>query len=520
MNKTYLVWFAFLAILLLGCRSDNFNPNETSNQQALKFRVVPRSEIPQIINVLQAKTNNLNVPLKNHSSAMGKTETVFGEINTNYIIETTNGTDEVFYTFPITPNAGNDGSETYNLVVKTDDTDTESAKVLVYEPTAEWAQNGNNDYLTFSGTVNNYSLDGNLESSVSYLNGTGNCGPEPCPDCPTTPTGPGNPGGPGGPGGGGPTGPGTGTPPGTGGPVSYPGNGGSSPGTPPTNPPSNGPSPGQTGTTSGGLPCYWTCVFDENDQCTKMECIEVKPPTFTANRAPANTCDQNHNTNGGVVITTQQDLCTKSKALLANTNIDASITQLKNNAINGTGEMGFKATKAGIPSPMINGGTHSLDFGYKTGYAGGYHNHTKKGIPMHSPPDIDQLLGFARAQGNQGNLTEAFVGMVAPNGMHYIIRFTGTYQDALTNFSQEQLDKLEDDYRDREDQLTSTILNGFSYINSDGSINNKGVEKLLLDTLKKMGLSGKINLQRIENTGIIKNINLDSNNQPIGVPCP
>ena len=42
-------------------------------------------------------------------------------------------------------------------------------------------------------------------------------------------------------------------------------------------------------------------------------------------------------------------------------------------------------------------------------------------------------------------------------------------------------------------------MNGTTYINSDGSINNKGVEKLLLETLKDMGLSSKVKLQRIDN---------------------
>lgn len=48
---------------------------------------------------------------------------------------------------------------------------------------------------------------------------------------------------------------------------------------------------------------------------------------------------------GGVIITIQNDPCTKTKNLLTNTNMQASITQLKDNATSGTGEMGFKATK-------------------------------------------------------------------------------------------------------------------------------------------------------------------------------
>ena len=34
-----------------------------------------------------------------------------------------------------------------------------------------------------------------------------------------------------------------------------------------------------------------------------------------------------------------------------------------------------------------------------------------------------------------------------------------------------------------------------------------------------MSLDRKINLQRIENDGNVQSVNLDSNNQPIPVPC-
>lgn len=35
-----------------------------------------------------------------------------------------------------------------------------------------------------------------------------------------------------------------------------------------------------------------------------------------------------------------------------------------------------------------------------------------------------------------------------------------------------------------------------------------------------MNIENKINLQRIENNGIVKNITLDSNNNTIANPCP
>lgn len=218
--------------------------------------------------------------------------------------------------------------------------------------------------------------------------------------------------------------------------------------------------------------------------------------------------------------------CEKTKSNLQNPEVQAKITELKNQSQlpstdpNG-GEKGVKFKADGTSSATIIGTKHSVNFGDKTGYTGGYHNHTPTGVPMLSPPDIDQLLGFARAQptSNPANVNDAYLGMIAPNGMHYVIWFNGTYQDALTNFSQEQLNQLKEDYRDLKNDLTSTIVNGTTYINSDGSINTLGVETLFFATLKNMGLEGKVNLQRIEN-GIIKNINLDSNNQPTPTNCP
>ena len=111
------------------------------------------------------------------------------------------------------------------------------------------------------------------------------------------------------------------------------------------------------------------------------------------------------------------------------------------------------------------------------------------------------------------------VGMVAPNGMHYVIWFNGTYQDAITNFSQDQLDGFGEDYSELASDLTTPLLYGQTYRNSDGSINSLGVEKLFFTTLKRMGLEGKVNLQRIESDGTVKIIGLDSNNQPVSTTC-
>ncbi|MCE4063649.1 hypothetical protein LXM63_00950 [Chryseobacterium gleum] len=212
--------------------------------------------------------------------------------------------------------------------------------------------------------------------------------------------------------------------------------------------------------------------------------------------------------------------CEKLKNLLEKTEVQAKISELKTQSTLGD-EKGVMFKLDGTPSDIIPGGAHSVNFGDKTGYAGGYHNHTPTGIPMLSPNDIDQLLGFARAQptSNSENLYNAYLGMVAPNGMHYVIWFNGTYEDAVKTFSQVEINNYKTDFRELEKNLTDEAKNGMTYMNGDGSINNLGAEKLFFETLKNMGLEGKVKLQRIESDGTVKTIGLNSNNQPISTTC-
>lgn len=500
--KNKFFWFAILAILLLGCRNDYFNPNDQGdNQQAQKFRVVPKSAIPQIINDLQAKTNNFKVPLKNHSSVQGKVETIFGEINTDYIIETTNGTDEIFYTFPITPYAENASAETHNLVVVTDAAETEAVRVIVYEPTAEWLVSGNNDFQIFSGNVYTYSLDGNLESAVAYLNG--NCNPEPCPDCPTPSPGPGpGPNTPGNP----PTTPGEGdppTPPNPNPPIPPP----SDPGDPP-----QGPSPGD---------CHWVCIYDANNECTKMECIMGETPTFTASRAPASDCVQ---VGGGVVITTQYDLCQKTKVLMANNEVENVVQDLKYHIANGAGgEKGWKINKTGSPTQTTENGDHSVNFDDPSLLNGGYHNHTGTKVDMFSATDISTMIEIARNQtisNGASNAGNGFLGIIAPNGVHYIIRFNGNHASLPPNpFSEFDLDgwniqQTIQMYKLLKKSEFRQVVNGKTILNS------KGLEQILFETLYKMGLENKIVVQKLDSNNNVSTINQNSDGSTLPIPCP
>ncbi|MEN4758727.1 hypothetical protein ABEG63_00135 [Chryseobacterium sp. C39-AII1] len=272
------------------------------------------------------------------------------------------------------------------------------------------------------------------------------------------------------------------------------------------------------------------CGYDGSDPCDIEEVVISAPPKpKPGGGGPKSGCtglnncfDPTAGVGGGGGPggnTPTVNPCDKIKSIINNPKMAAGLKELKDQSTAG-GEKGIKFKVDGTPSATITGGEHSVNFGDKTGYAGGYHNHTPTGIPMLSPPDIDQLLGFARAQptSNPANVNNAYLGMIAPNGMHYVIWFSGTYQDAITTFSQSQIDSYIIDYRILKNDLTSTIASGTTYINPDGTINNLGVEKLFAETLKNMGLQGKINLQRIENSGVVQNINLD-NNMPSAVPC-
>ena len=199
--------------------------------------------------------------------------------------------------------------------------------------------------------------------------------------------------------------------------------------------------------------------------------------------------------------------CEQTKNIVNNSKSKPAIDSLKSKASKGK-ENGYKIKADGTPSVLIPGGTHSVNFGDKTGYQGGYHNHTPTGIPMLSPPDIDQLLQFVLAQGN-GDPTKAsnaFIGMVAPNGMHYVATFNGSYNDALVTFSQTDLTSYNDLM-----SMRNSIFNPST---------PEGYEKLFFKALMDMKLDGKVNLQRIESDGTVKTITKDNNGKITANPCP
>jgi hypothetical protein len=224
----------------------------------------------------------------------------------------------------------------------------------------------------------------------------------------------------------------------------------------------------------------------------------------------------------------EENPCDKAKDILASPEVQANITSLKEQSKIG-GEKGFNIKADGTSSAMITGGKHHVDMGSELGWQGGYHNHTPDGIKIFSPPDILKLLNYAISQ-PMGNFSDAYFGVVAsepctncPGGYkyhNYIIRFNGTSQELEKYLYQTIWDKddLSRTYRDAKYELSKNS----SYTdNLYEKLNSNGLQKLFFDTLKNMGMEGKVSLQRIEDNGTVQNIIQESNgNNTIAVPCP
>ncbi|WP_336963223.1 hypothetical protein [Chryseobacterium contaminans] len=223
-----------------------------------------------------------------------------------------------------------------------------------------------------------------------------------------------------------------------------------------------------------------------------------------------------------------QSPCEKSKNIMSKPDVQAKIKELKDQSKIG-GEVGVKIRADGTTSETISGGKHEVDLGDTFGYQGGYHNHTPTGIKMFSPPDIIKMMSFSIAQ-PVGYIQDGFMGMFGSEKCsgctdgyryyNYMINFSGTNQELAGFLYSTQYDtaKLIKDYRRREKELS----NEPAFINyANGELNDKGLEKLFFDTLKNMGLEGKVNLQKIEDSGQILNINLDSTgNSTASTLCP
>ncbi|MGD1319904.1 hypothetical protein [Chryseobacterium sp. 2R14A] len=222
--------------------------------------------------------------------------------------------------------------------------------------------------------------------------------------------------------------------------------------------------------------------------------------------------------------------CEKTKKILENLEVEEKNNELKEKSKIG-GEKGFNIKADGTTSAMIDGGEHEVDMGSEVGWQGGYHNHTPTGVKIFSPPDILKLLNYAISQPN-GTYSNAFFGVLGSESCttctggyeyrNYIIQFNGTGQDLDKYLYQTIWDKiaLVRTYR----KTAFELLKNPDNVKSEDKLNSNGLEKLFFETLKNMGMEGKVNLQRIENqdngTTTIQNITQDNNGNPTATPCP
>ncbi|MEI3788465.1 MULTISPECIES: hypothetical protein [unclassified Chryseobacterium] len=273
---------------------------------------------------------------------------------------------------------------------------------------------------------------------------------------------------------------------------------------------------------------------------TKTRCTSTGP-VLTEPTTPGD-CLEEDCTGGGTggggypypSNTANTNPCEKTKNDLNKPDVQQGINIIKAQALKtlsdvNAGEIGFKEKKDGTLAPADVNSAHKVVFNDVTDSYGGYHNHTATGTHMFSPPDIvDALFGFAAAQSIEDGVGNAYLGMIAgewcntcPNNVqyiHYVIQYTGAAAELGGYvYTEAQMKQFEKDYRKKVNKLLKDPLNSN---NNGATLNNVGLEKLFFDTLKNIGIDGKVNLQRIESNGTINNVTLNSNGSINANPCP
>ncbi|CAD7810459.1 hypothetical protein CHRY9390_02182 [Chryseobacterium aquaeductus] len=227
-------------------------------------------------------------------------------------------------------------------------------------------------------------------------------------------------------------------------------------------------------------------------------------------------------------LPTRNNPCNKTKAMLENQAVQTKIANLKQQAelpaVNPAGgEKGFKLKTDGTLEDATMTAKHEVDYGDLSDSYGAYHNHTLRGTHMLSHKDIDILLGLTTHNSVVGP-GNAFHGMIAAeedgsggfNYLNYVVRFNGTYQDAIGfNFTDDQLNDIRKDHKKILEALKLNTL----YSNDGGfTLNKEGLQKLFFEAAKLMGMQNNVILQRVDDDGV-KTIQLNSDGSTRAVPC-
>ncbi len=203
--------------------------------------------------------------------------------------------------------------------------------------------------------------------------------------------------------------------------------------------------------------------------------------------------------------------CEKTKTkIIGNPKVLEKIKDLKDFIKTGSGEKGWKFNKTGDPTVTANNAAHSVEFGDPSLLNGGYHNHTALGAQTFSSNDINTLLDIARYNG-ASDPTNAFLGVVIPGDMNYVIQFNGGMADlpAYGSFSPKQLKDL------NQEQWKQYL----ELVTKPNMTMDKKIELMFFATLKKMGLQDKITLQKIDSNNKVYTVNKNPDGSTTAVPC-
>ncbi|SFN15859.1 hypothetical protein SAMN05421594_1442 [Chryseobacterium oleae] len=256
--------------------------------------------------------------------------------------------------------------------------------------------------------------------------------------------------------------------------------------------------------------CYtvqvtWTWTSETTGQVLQVDTFNetrCKPsgPVLTEPTTPGDCLEENctgGGTGGGGYPYTpeQKDPCETTKELLQNNDVKNVVTNLKEHMASGQGgEKGWRLNKTGAPSQTTQNSAHRVSFGDPSTMNGGYHNHTGTGVNIFSATDISTLIEIVRYQsiGSTGN---GYMGVVAPNGIHYVIYFNGSHADLPISGSYSDAQLKYFDNMQWKDYLEIVHDNNLS--------TSQKLESIFFSTLDRMGLKDKLILQRIEDNKVL-----------------
>ncbi|CAH0176781.1 hypothetical protein [Chryseobacterium sp. Bi04] len=487
MKKKITIRLVLLVVIFLvsSCRNDYVpEQNQTFAPNASKFRILNLKEVPKVETFIHKESGrkDLVLPLSGNNTISGKTTTAFGETDPSLVVQQTIG-NEIYYVLKI--NAALENNAIYNLEVKEVNGTIVKAEVIEYttKPGTSF------DFWNFNGTVSSYSLRGDPIHSSDYEEGQG--------DCP----------------------PGGGTNP------DY--NGSDNP-----NPGGNGPYYGGGGQGTDPIHdttgCWEVLLNSEKPWLTDGYYNNCTGATVYLNRAKgASRLSADCGDGSGVIIGDENNRnpCEKLKAQTNNSTFKNNIASLKGK----TGESyesGYridKNTDGSLQNQLLQNkpGTQEVDMKVFSNTNTLMHSHYDGLYPMFSPGDIiffNQWIVWAQNWNSVATntpkipLNNLTFTLVTSEG-NYSFIFDGEYTASLPNYTQRELDDLNDKYMRLLDEAKSV-----ANVSGNVSYNMEKLEKQFLKFIdNKMNMIGLKLYKTTENGN--SELNLINGNRK-ETPCP